>query len=75
MTAMSSGMTTKKAADKWAIVKLSSGNFSRKSKHNFSQYTKNWFVWDKCAYIKLMQGKGKRFSRSYADNRRGFLLM
>lgn len=74
MTAVSSGKTTKKAADKWAIAQLSSGNVTRKSKHNFSQYTKNWFVWDECAYIKLMLGKGKRFSRSYADNRRGFLL-
>lgn len=74
MTAVSSGMTTKKATDKWAIAQLSSGNVSRKSKHNFSQYTKNWFVWDKCAYIKLLLSKGKRFSPSYADNRRGFLL-
>jgi integrase len=74
MSAVSSGHTTKSGARNWAIEQIQAGNIDRKSKVNFSVYTTEWFVWGKCPYIKLMLSKGHRFSRSYAENRRGYLI-
>lgn len=74
LSGVSSGQTTKKAANNWAIKQISSGKIARKSHLNFSKFTKNWFIWNKCPYIALRLRKGKRFSRSHADGRRRILL-
>jgi integrase len=69
----SSGQTTKKTATNWAINQITLGQISKTTKYNFGVYSENWFIWDSCPYINLMIRKGKRFSRSYADNRRSIL--
>lgn len=74
LSGISSKCNTIKGANKWAIKQLQSGISTQKSNLNFSNFTKDWFIWGKCDYIKLMLSKGNRFSRSHADNRRGFLL-
>lgn len=73
MTAVSSGQNTKIGAKKWAIEQLQKGLIDRRSKVNFNIFTKDWFIWDRCPYIALIRSKGQRFSKTYAENRRGFL--
>ncbi len=69
----SSGKKTKGAANNWAIQQIKQGKI-KSTKYNFTTYTANWFIWEKCPYIKLMRSKGKRFNRSYADGKRCILV-
>jgi len=39
----------------------------------FTEYTKDFFVWDKCTWIKRQHATGKSFSRVMARHRRGHL--
>lgn len=76
ITTRSSGKTKLKEAYDWAYQQIQEGEiFTATSKQNplFQTYTENWFLWDKCPFIKKQLVKGKRFSRGHADNRRGML--
>jgi hypothetical protein len=71
---LSSGKFTIKDASRWALEQIQEYNFLKaKSIPTFQSYTENWFVWDECTFIEKQLAKGKRFSRSHADGRRGIL--
>jgi len=33
----------------------------------FEEYSKNWWIWDKCTYLKAERARGRELSRSYCD--------
>lgn len=52
-------------------------NFLKKSeqkKISLYEYTKNFFIWNECTWIKRQHKKGKSFSRSTAKDRRAHLV-
>lgn len=73
LTAVSTGQTSKAAAERWAIQRLRSGTIPIRSNLTFDRFAKPWFVWDQCSYIRRKQDRGTRISRQYADTRRIFL--
>ena len=73
LSGISSGKTNKGDADRWARNYLASGGPNRKSSQLFANYAKNWFVWEKCPYIRMLHQKGHSFSHSYANSNRRHL--
>lgn len=71
---LSTRKTSFKEATLWALEHIE-GNGSNEDKNSptFQDYTNSWFIWNKCPYIKKLLTKGKPFSRSHADGRRGIL--
>jgi len=73
MTARSTGQTSKGAAEAWAIEQLRKGLISANKNITFSQYAQNWWIWEKCGYVKGKLARGSRISRGYVDAMRGYL--
>ena len=71
---VSSGQTTKGATKNWAIEQIKAGKIFKPTKYNFTAFTADWFIWDKCPYLKLNKSKGQEYSRSYADGKRSVLV-
>jgi hypothetical protein len=69
----SSGLTSKTAAEAWAITKIKEGRVSARSKLTFGQYAEKWWVWGECEYIAGKLARGKSISRSYAETMRIYL--
>lgn len=44
------------------------------TRERFDNYTRDWFVWDLCPYLTAERARGRKPSRSNADNNRGILL-
>jgi integrase len=73
LTAVSSGQTSKSAAEVWAYEKLKEGSIKSLKDPKFSVFAQNWFVWGrKCPYLKKCLNRGS-YSRSYADYQRAIL--
>lgn len=72
LTAISTGKTTKAEAIKWAIDQISDNQFLIKKAPFFSDYSNNWFIWDKCNYIERKLERGN-YSKSYAELQLGLL--
>ena len=70
---ISTGKTNKGDADRWAREYLTSGKLNNKSTLLFSNYAKDWFLWNRCEYLKMLKQKGHSCSRGYADTSRGHL--
>jgi integrase len=70
LTAITTGQTTKSAAENWAYEQLKKDLIVIKRNLSFSQYAKDWWLWDKCKYIKSKLMRGSAISRSYADTMR-----
>ena len=74
LTAKSTGQTSKAAAENWSIEQLKSGKVITQKTITFQQYAENWWLWDKCNYIKSKLLRGSRISKSYADTQRSYLV-
>jgi len=73
MTARSTGQTSKPAAEAWAIEQLRQGLITTKKNITFGQYAADWWVWDRCRYIKGRLARGARISQDYVDGMRIYL--
>lgn len=72
MTAVSSGKTTRAEAERWAYNKLKDGYVPSVKEPKFKVYAQNWFIWDRCDYLLRKRNRGD-YSRSYAEQQRGYL--
>jgi integrase len=75
MTARSTGQTSKAAAETWAVEELKKGLVKTQRNILFSQYAEDWWIWDKCSYIKGRIARGATLSRSYTDSMRTYLTL
>ena len=73
-TARSSGQSTKSAAETWAYDQLKKGLIAVGKDITFGKYAEDWWVWDKCRYLKSQKARGKELSRRYADEMRSLIL-
>jgi integrase len=73
MTARSTGQASKTAAEAWAIDQLRRGLITFKKNITFGQYAADWWLWDRCRYIKGRLARGSRISQDYVDGMRIYL--
>ncbi len=73
MTAMSTGQTSKTAAEIWAIEQLKKGIITTNKNITFAQYAQDWWLWEKCKYVKGKRVRGSDISRDYVDSMRSYL--
>ena len=73
MTAMSTGQTSKAAAETWAVEQIKRGLITTQRNITFGQYAQDWWIWGKCSYIQGRLTRGTNLSRSYADSMRTYL--
>ena len=71
-TGRSTGQTTKIAARTHVDNLIKKGKLHPKGEITFGKFAENWFVWDKCLYLKGRQARGT-ITRSYADVERNYL--
>ena len=75
-TGRSSGRSTfqtSKTAARNYVTNLLKNNALSQKDPKFKEYAKDWWLWDKCKYIRGKRARGARISRSYVDIRRGYL--
>lgn len=73
-TAISTGQTSKGAAERWAIDFLKKGgSLPTVGRMTFAQYADGWWEWDRCPYIKGKLARGFNISRGYAVVRLSYL--
>ncbi len=77
-TAISTGQTSKSAAETWAIDFLrKGGSLPTAGRQTFGQYSADWWRWEgekpQCPYIKGKLARGFNISRGYAAVRRSYL--
>jgi len=73
LTAISSGQTSRAAAEVWAHEQLKKGIITTEKNITFGKYTQDWWLWDRCPYIQSRLLRGRRLSRRYADLMRAHL--
>jgi hypothetical protein len=54
----------------WALEQIKKGVIPTRADMTFGAYAKNWFVWDKCGYIKRKRAHGNSISHGYVESRR-----
>ena len=69
----STGQTSKAAAETWAFEQLKRGIISSPKNITFGKFAEDWWIWDKCPYIKGKIARGGEMSGSYADLMRAYL--
>jgi len=70
----STGQTTKTAARAYVTELIKNGQLNLTKKDiTFEKFAENWWLWDKCEYLKRQKAKGKQISQSYASICRGYL--
>ena len=74
LTAKSTAQTSKSAAEAWAFEQLKQGLVTIKKNITFGQYAQDWWIWDKCQYVKGKLARGSSLSRTYADSMKSYLL-
>ncbi|MBN2324801.1 MAG: tyrosine-type recombinase/integrase [Spirochaetes bacterium] len=70
----SSGQFSKAAAETWAFEQLNKGLISPQKNITFSQYAKDWWIYDRCPYIQGKIARGFKPSKTYADDMRSLLM-
>jgi integrase len=73
LSAKSTGQSSKAATENWAYEQIRKGKVNIKKDISFSEYAKDWWVWDKCEYIKRKLARGKSISPAYVDSMRTYL--
>jgi integrase len=68
----STGQTTKIAARTYVESLIKKGKLQTKGEITFGKFAENWFVWDKCLYVKGRLARGT-ITRSYVDVERSYL--
>ncbi len=69
-SALSTGQTSKSAASSWATEYLKQGHVPIQRGFTFERYSKDWWIWDRCAYIKSRLARGYTVSKRYAEESR-----
>ena len=72
-TAKSTGQSTKSAAKTYVEGLLKSGLLSSFADKTLTEYTKDWWVWDRCSYVKYKLSKGHRISPAHVQNNHSLL--
>lgn len=70
----STGQTKKSLAYRYCMELFKHDELLQVNKTKFSEYTKDWFEYDKCPYIQSLLIRGKTFSKSNAIQFRSRLL-
>ncbi len=70
LTAISTGQSSRGAAENWCISRLRKGIVPSKTYMTFEQYARDWYVWGKCTYSQRKLDRGIRISKTYLYNRR-----
>lgn len=70
----STGCKTKSEALKYCLNLFKEDKLLHEKSLLFENYTKDWFIYDKCPYIKSVLERGKHFTKSSAINRRSRLV-
>lgn len=71
-TAMSTGQTSKSAAETWVVEYLKKGGKPSKQS-TFGKYAEDWWIWDRCSYVRGKLARGQHLTKSYCDIRRIYL--
>jgi len=74
LTARTTGQTSKSAAETWAIEQLKKGVITSDKNITFAQFAKDWWIWDKCPYVKGRIARGANISRDYTDSMKSYLV-
>jgi hypothetical protein len=73
-TVISTGQTSKTAAENWAKQFLrNGGSVPARGRLTFAQFAERWRIYDECLYIKGCTARGFYMSRGYAGVRRPYL--
>lgn len=73
LTARSTGQTSKAAAETWAFEELRKGLIATKKNITFKQFAQDWWIWEKCQYVKGKLARGANISRGYVDSMKRYL--
>jgi len=73
LNAISTGQTSRAAAEVWAFDHLKKGTIPVRNYLTFGNYAEDWWIWDKCKYIEGKLARGGYCSRSYANTMRTYL--
>ena len=74
MTAQSTGCTRKRDAEEWAAAQFRSNGYDRPQKRmSFASYAADWWIPEKCPYIRQRRTEGKSLSSGYVTANRGLL--
>jgi integrase len=68
----STGQITKTAADTFVADLIKKHKLQIKGEITFGRFAENWFVWDKCLYVKGRLARGT-ISHGYVDAKRSYL--
>jgi integrase len=74
LTARSTGQTSKAAAETWSYEQLKRGLIATQKNITFGKYAENWWIWDKCEYVKGKIARGGELSMAYVDLMRAYLV-
>jgi integrase len=74
MTPRSTGQRTKAAAERYCNELYRKGELIPKTLISFKEYTEDWWVYEKCAYVQRKLRTRNRFSPSHAASQRANLL-
>jgi len=69
----STGETNRARAEQYVADQIRKGELIPKKEMTFARYAEDWWVWDKCSYIRGKLARNQNLTRSYADHQRTFL--
>lgn len=69
----STGKRTRTEAQKYCVERFRKGFLIPSKDYTLREYTADWWVWDRCPYIKARSTRGFATSHSYADRQRAIL--
>ncbi|HYW83157.1 MAG TPA: hypothetical protein VFB30_07875, partial [Spirochaetia bacterium] len=72
---MSSGQSSKAAAEAWALTQIEGGKLPASPVGNIPlrQFSANFLSWGKCDYITRRPAEGNSIGRTYAEGRRKYI--
>jgi integrase len=74
MTARSTGQTSKAAAENWSFEQLKRGVIPTEKNITFGKFAGNFWIWDKCTYVKNRRRRQANISQSYVEDMRSYLI-
>ena len=72
-TAKTTGQTSKTAARVYVTELLKKGALIPRQDPTFKDYVADWWMWDRCRYVRGKRARGDRISRTYVQSCRGYL--
>ena len=71
----STGQINKALARRYVVGLIKEGRLDPAKEVLFDDYAKDWWLWDRCSYLKSQRMRGKDLSRRYADIQRSYLAL